>query len=263
MGRGRHRRLGGCVADPTDTWCARVASFDPAYRLFADDVLTGPRNRWLPRVADVVPLEGEGYAVIMERLWSADAGVAQGFCDALRVPDETGRDGERPAPVAFPKAADPDFAALRVRVGGLLARGEARYPRLWGGSDIRAGNVMVTADGDLKLVDPVIPRRAHGRQGAPRRRHGSVGGPLPSSARGVPHDRVLPPGARPLRGGRPARRARPARAPAAGLTRERSTRARLGAHTTADAIDRSPYRWDSQRSAPFASAKELGCEATP
>jgi hypothetical protein len=143
------------LADPTDTWCARVASFDPAYRLFADDLVTGPPNRWLPHVADVVPLEGEGYVVVMERLWPADAGAAQGFCDALGIPDETGGD-EQPPSAAFPHATDPDFLALKPRIQALLAGGKARYPRLWGGSDIRAGNVMVCAAGDLKLVDPVF-----------------------------------------------------------------------------------------------------------
>jgi hypothetical protein len=38
----------------------------------------------------------------------------------------------------------------------LLADG-ARL-RLWGGSDIRPGNVMVDAQGQLKLVDPIFLR---------------------------------------------------------------------------------------------------------
>jgi hypothetical protein len=143
------------LADPTDTWCARLAPLDPAYRLFAEDVLAGPPNRWLPHIDRIVPLAGEGLAVLMERLWPVPLDVAQGFCDALDVPDATGAE---PVPTAtdFPQAADPDLVDLRYRIEGLLDRGASSYPRLWGGSDVRAGNVLADADGALKLVDPVF-----------------------------------------------------------------------------------------------------------
>jgi hypothetical protein len=143
------------LADPTDTWCARLAPLDPAYRLFADDVLAGPRNRWLPHIDRIVPLAGEGFAVVMERLWPVSPDVAQGFCDAFDVPDATGAE---PVPTAtdFIHAADPGLVDLRHRVEGLLDTGASSYPRLWGGSDVRAGNVPAAVDGELKLVDPVF-----------------------------------------------------------------------------------------------------------
>ncbi|MEJ7833451.1 MAG: hypothetical protein WKF79_11085 [Nocardioides sp.] len=141
-------------ADPTDTWCVRLTPFDPAYQLFADDVLAGPPNRWLPRMVEILSLAGEGYAIVMERLWSADQASAQGFCDALGLPSPN--DDEVASAIDFADATDPDFVALRRRIEGVLARGASRYPRLWGGSDVRAGNVMADAVGALKLVDPAF-----------------------------------------------------------------------------------------------------------
>lgn len=52
---------------------------------------------------------------------------------------------------------DADLAALRARLLVLLADGARRF-QLWGGSDIRPGNVMVDARGQLKLVDPIFLR---------------------------------------------------------------------------------------------------------
>lgn len=142
------------LADPSDSWCVRLTPFDPAYGLFADEVIGGAPNRWLPQIAAILRLAGEGYAVLMERLWPADPSVAQGFCDALGLPSPN--DDEPPLTTGFAEASDPDFLALRQRIADLLTRGAARYPRLWGGSDVHAGNVLADAQGGLKLIDPVF-----------------------------------------------------------------------------------------------------------
>jgi hypothetical protein len=90
----------------------------------------------------------------MERLWPVDDALARSFCAALNIKNESGFD----APVAsdaFDGSSDPDFAALRERVRGMLAVGAARY-RLWGGADIKENSVMRSASGQLKLLDPVF-----------------------------------------------------------------------------------------------------------
>ncbi|HEX4197929.1 MAG TPA: hypothetical protein VHZ26_10845 [Caulobacteraceae bacterium] len=140
------------LADPGGAWAARLSPFDPGYRMFAEACLAGPANRWLPRVDEVVPLRDDAYAVFMQRLWPAPEAEASAFCAALGIANDTGY----AAPVAGPAvdAGDPDLAVVRDRVRALMAEGAARY-RLWAGSDIREGNVMVEAGGQLKLVDPI------------------------------------------------------------------------------------------------------------
>jgi hypothetical protein len=139
-------------ADPDDAWAVRVTPFDPGYRMFAEACLAGPANRWLPKVARILPLVRDGYAVLMERLWPADEAAASAFCAALGIANET----NHPPPSAGPAvAADaPDLDALRERTLALLAAARARYGR-WAVCDIREGNVMADRDGALKLVDPV------------------------------------------------------------------------------------------------------------
>jgi len=139
-------------ADPSDTLAARVVPFDPAYRMFAQDCLDGPANRWLPRVDAIVPLARDGFVTVMERLWPADTARADAFCAALGIGNDTGYE---PAAGVFDEASDPDLALLADRIRALLARGAKTYS-VWGGSDIRAGNVMADASGALKLVDPIF-----------------------------------------------------------------------------------------------------------
>jgi hypothetical protein len=126
--------------------------FDPAYRMFAQDCLDGPANRWLPRVDAIVPLQRDGYITVLERLWPADKTRAAGFCAAIGI----GSDGSHePVAEAFEDFGDPDLPLLADRIRALLAKGAERYV-VWGGSDIRAGNVMADARGALKLVDPIF-----------------------------------------------------------------------------------------------------------
>ena len=140
------------LADPSDEICARIVPFDPAYRIFADEVLAGPPNRFLPRIDAILPLARDGYVVLMQRLWPVDEALAHSFCDALGPLD--GRRDPPPPSGLFTGADDPDLLRLIARVKAMLATGAARY-RLWGGSDVRVGQILRTRDGGLKLVDPV------------------------------------------------------------------------------------------------------------
>lgn len=142
------------LGDPHELWCARLVPFDPAYRMFAEDAMTGAPNHWLPHIADIVPLAPAGHLVLMERLWPADEDEAIAFCAALGIADDT--DDDPPPTTDRVLEEDADLVDLRARIASLLAAGAARYPGLWGGSDIRAGNVMADASGALKLVDPVF-----------------------------------------------------------------------------------------------------------
>jgi hypothetical protein len=139
-------------ADPSDALAARVTPFDPGYRTFAAACLSGLSNRWLPHIVEIRPLRRDGYIVLMQRLWPAEAAAASAFCAALGIANETGK----PPPVAGPavSADDADLALARVRIRDLLAAGAARY-RQWAVCDIHEGNVMVDAAGQLKLIDPL------------------------------------------------------------------------------------------------------------
>jgi hypothetical protein len=143
------------LADTSDTWAARVTPFDPAYRMHAAACLTGPLNRWLPHVATIMPLHQDGYVVVMERLYPADEEAASAFCAALGIGSDSGY--VQPPRRPLDAITDADLAALRARLLVLLADGARRF-QLWGGSDIRPGNVMVDAQGQLKLIDPIFLR---------------------------------------------------------------------------------------------------------
>ncbi len=141
-------------ADPSDAWAARITPFDPAYRMFADFCLAGPPNSFLPHIESVLPLVREGYVVVMARLSPADADPAQRFCRALGIVNDSGYAPPQGMPTADPNG---EIAELRKRLSALLAQGAQRFT-LWGGSDIRYGNILVDGRGQLKLIDPVFVR---------------------------------------------------------------------------------------------------------
>lgn len=143
------------LGDPSGAWAARVTPFDPAYQMYAQACLDGPANRWLPRVARILPLARDGYIVVMERLWPADEARASAFCVALGIANDSGWTPPSDGPAA--EFLGPDLDALRSRVRALLDDGAGRY-RLWGGSDIRPGNIMADPEGGPKLIDPIFLR---------------------------------------------------------------------------------------------------------
>jgi hypothetical protein len=143
------------LADTSDAWAARVTPFDPAYRMHAEACLTGPTNRWLPDIATIIPLRRDGYVVVMERLYPADEEAASALCAALAIGNDSGY--VLPPGMPLDAVTDADLAALRARLLALLADGARRF-QLWGGSDIRPGNVMADARGRLKLIDPIFLR---------------------------------------------------------------------------------------------------------
>lgn len=131
---------------------ARVTPFDPAYLMHARACLEGPPNRWLPRVEAIWPLRRDGYVTVMELLKPAPEAEAAAFCAALGVGNDS---GYVPRGAAAALAPDEDLLILRDRVEALIAAGARRY-RVWGGSDVRPGNVMMDVQGGLRLVDPVF-----------------------------------------------------------------------------------------------------------
>ena len=143
------------LASPDDNLVARVTPFDPAFRLFADATLRGPSNPYLVRIDELLPLRHRGYVVVMERLHTTDEYRALRLAAALTIDPEV---ASAPSASAAPDlAADPDVVDLRRRIGELVAAGERRFD-LWGGADIRPENILQTADGQLRITDPVFIR---------------------------------------------------------------------------------------------------------
>jgi hypothetical protein len=140
--------------DPSETWAARITPFDPAYRMFVEFCRAGPPNPFLPLIESVLPLAREGYVVVMARLFPAAEDSAHSFCRALAIANDSGYAPPPGAPMADSQG---DIAALRVRLASLLADGARRFA-LWGGSDIRPGNILIDGAGQLKLIDPVFVR---------------------------------------------------------------------------------------------------------
>ncbi|HLJ52541.1 MAG TPA: hypothetical protein VKT24_04095 [Rhizomicrobium sp.] len=140
--------------DPSGAWAARLTPFDPAYRMFVDLCRIGPPNPFLPHIERVIPLARDGYVVVMQRLYDADEEAAQRFCRTLGIANDSGYAPSEGVPMADPHG---DIAELRERLASLLADGARRFT-LWGGSDIRPGNILADAAGQLKLIDPVYVR---------------------------------------------------------------------------------------------------------
>jgi len=141
-------------ADPSDAWAARITPFDPAYRMFVEFCRAGPPNPFLPHIERLLPLARDGYVVVMARLFPVDEDAAERFCRTLGIANDS---GYAPPPGVPMTDAGGAIAELRGRLRALLAQGAQRFA-LWGGSDIRPGNILVDGAGQLKLIDPVFVR---------------------------------------------------------------------------------------------------------
>ncbi|HEY5072700.1 MAG TPA: hypothetical protein VII63_11810 [Caulobacteraceae bacterium] len=140
------------LASPDGERVARVSPWDAAYRLHAE-LCRHSNNPYLQRVDAILPLGVCGHVVVMERLFSAREDRAAAFCVALGLANDV--DWAPPANCDASAFAGQDLAALRTLIGTLAAEGAASVP-FWGGLDVRPGNVMADAAGQLKLVDPVF-----------------------------------------------------------------------------------------------------------
>jgi len=119
---------------PDGALAARVCAFDPAYALHVRTCLAHSEEPHFQRIAWRADL-GAGEIVVMERLEPADEARARALCDAIR--------GDTP----------PALRPLRAILEDACAEGE-RSLGWFGGLDVRPGNVMQDARGQLKLMDP-------------------------------------------------------------------------------------------------------------
>ena len=140
------------LVSPDGALAARVSPWDAAYRMHAE-LCQRVANPYLQRVDAILPLGALGHVVVMERLWPAPEDRAAAFCAALKPAGDSGWQAPEGADAAE-FAADAAVAALRTHVLDMVRRGES-LP-FWGGMDVRTGNVMADAAGQLKLVDPVF-----------------------------------------------------------------------------------------------------------
>lgn len=142
------------LAAPAGDVVARVTPWDAAYRMHAENCIAHAGHPHLPRIEEIVPLAGDGYAVFMERLWPCEVARAETFCAALGFPRDTDKAETTPDPSEVAKLADaPETESLRAILAELLERAAA-LP-FFGGSDIRPGNLMCDAAGVIKVIDPV------------------------------------------------------------------------------------------------------------
>ncbi|HZZ89318.1 MAG TPA: hypothetical protein VFE13_13395 [Caulobacteraceae bacterium] len=140
------------LASPDGAQAARVSPWDAAYRLHAD-LCQRTRNRYLQRIDDILPLGEVGHVVLMERLLPASETASAAFCAALAVSGDSGWQAPEGRDLG-PFANDPQLDILREHLRAVVAAGES-LP-FWGGPDVRPGNVMADAAGNLKLIDPVF-----------------------------------------------------------------------------------------------------------
>ena len=141
------------LASPDGKLAARITPWDAAYQLHAERCM-GARNRYLPRIDAIAPVGALGRLVLMERLFPAAEAEAAALCAALVEVGDSGWRAPENLDISA-HAADPEIAALRRHLAALNQEGARTLP-FWGGLDIRPGNVMADAAGQLKLVDPVF-----------------------------------------------------------------------------------------------------------
>lgn len=122
-------------ASPDGTLAARVCAFDPAYSLHVDACVAHPGEPHFQRILSRTTLAPAGEIVVMERLVPSDETRAQALCDLLL--------GDTPA----------ELQPLREILERTAAEGE-RSLGWFGGLDVRPGNTMQDASGQLKLMDP-------------------------------------------------------------------------------------------------------------
>ncbi len=142
-------------ASPDGTQVARVVPFDPAYALHVRTCLANPGVAHFQRIdwhCDLVPA---GQIVVMERLRPADEAKASHLCCLLGCTKHLAREVQPQDIEAWEaeRRADPQLHRLFDLLRVTAAEGE-RTLGWFGGLDVRPGNVMQDAAGQLKLMDP-------------------------------------------------------------------------------------------------------------
>lgn len=142
---------------PDGARAARLCPYDPAYRLFVSYCRRHAGNAYLPEVIEVVDLAQSGHLVLLPWLETvppreADELAARlGFAGSAR--ERLGEaHGQR---LCDEGARDPALSEIRSILRALLDEG-ARVLPFFGGIDLNPANVMRTAAGQLKLVDPIF-----------------------------------------------------------------------------------------------------------
>ena len=154
---------------PDGATVARVTPWDPAYRLHIDACLRHAGHPHLPRIDAIAPIHGDGYVVFMERLFACDAARGAVFCATLGITNASGdatdlaaistavTQASRTPGNAEAQTAASALASLRAILLRLLDEGARTLP-FWGGSDIRAGNLMCDTAEQIKVIDPAFLR---------------------------------------------------------------------------------------------------------
>ena len=125
------------LRSPSGRLVARVSPFEPGYGYFVDLCERCAGNRYVPRVDLATPLDGGGHLAVVEYLHSpADKSVVERFL----------RQWEHPA------EADADLRTLRHDVDAIDEWGR-RNVRWWIGIDIGERHVLLSSDGNLKVID--------------------------------------------------------------------------------------------------------------
>lgn len=142
-------------SSPDGKQVARVVPFDPAYALHVRTCLVNPEIVYFQRIDRVVDLEPSGQLVVMERLRPADPAKASHLCCLMGGTKHLARDPlpEELAAWEAERRADPGLRRLFELLRAAAAEGE-RTLGWFGGLDVRPGNVMQDAAGQLKLMDP-------------------------------------------------------------------------------------------------------------
>lgn len=122
---------------PSGRLVARVSPFEPGYGYFVDLCRRCAGNRHIPRLDLATQLEGGGHLAVLEYLrLPPDRRVTERFLRRWEHPAE----------------ADRDLRALRREVDTIDAWGRKNL-RWWIGIDMGERHVLLSADGNLKVID--------------------------------------------------------------------------------------------------------------
>ena len=123
------------LRSPGGMHAARVCPFDPAYQGFLELCRRCSNSRYLPRVDLEAALAGGGSVTVLEFLATAPDAAATTL---VRQWEEDQGDAELAAVKTTALAIDEEY--------------RARVP-WWDGIDINPGNIRLSADGGLRLID--------------------------------------------------------------------------------------------------------------